>query len=79
MSPLMSVIAQLLTRRVHPNTRRCVKSEAFSVELVRRFQGLSHMKKRRLIYLQMLTVWAVNTLRLKAVELSSHQTPWRLS
>ncbi|WP_460152953.1 hypothetical protein [Pseudomonas sp. S2_B07] len=73
MSPLMS------TRRVHPKTRRCVKSEAFSVEVGALISRAATREKRRLIYLQMLTVWAVNTLRLKAVELSSYQTPWTLS
>jgi hypothetical protein len=35
----------LLSWQAHPKTRRCVKSAAFSVELVRRFQGLPHVEK----------------------------------
>lgn len=54
--PVRSFTA-LLTRQVHPKTRRCVKSEVFSVQLVRRFQGLPLAQKRRLMYLQILTVW----------------------
>jgi hypothetical protein len=34
----------LVTRQAQPKARCCVKSEAFSVELVRRFQGLPHVK-----------------------------------
>ena len=42
---LIRLFTSLLSRQVHPKTRRCVKSAAFSVELVRRFQGPPHVEK----------------------------------
>lgn len=66
----------LLTPEIHPETCCCVKSAAFSVELVRRFQGCDEWKSQTSIDLhEVADGLEMHSLRLKAVELYGDSRP----
>ena len=69
-----------LTSQVHLQTRRCVKSAAFNVVLVRRFQGLPCVVQTNAGWFTCRCCRLGGAaLRLKPVALSSRQIPWKLA